>query len=345
MKITSDKRNDSLLITDKDFHLRTNGQFIHNLEVKETNDKIIINNHHFVCPQFLYSKKTEGFILSTNTRQEIKGRRVFTPHLQIKHSIWGFNDRYVKMLNAPEPTLPYRIINNYSRIELTKTGDLIIEPNKYDMLYSIPIEDSLELIKLWEEKYNDIISDLCRRNVFIPTLTGGCDTRILSHFWRKHNLKYYRLRSVKKDGKNNIEKGKIEIDIAEKVLKKLGKGLTRLEEPPEDYISICGTYTESTQYTELLNNKRFITDVVNRCDFEWYQVQPFIDDLYLQIKPSKLFQIRVLFMLLFCPDLLGIELISDSAQGIYSFKDFGQLITECKEIISKWNYSVPKIYI
>lgn len=319
--------------------------YVSDIEAEETDGGVIIRNSHLVMPQLFYMRDAGGsFILSTDHKHRSLmfppqgfARSVFRPVIDIKHSIWGVEGKYRKMLGAEEPELPYKVITSWSEVRLSRSGDIDVKPCDMSRLYSVPVEESYPLIREWEEKYMDKVADLCRRNAFIPTLTGGCDTRILTHFWRKHDLKYYRLRAVKKDGKNNVEKGLQEMMIAGKVLSRMGKDMERLEEPPRGMTTMCGTYTEATQYPELLNDRRFITDVVNRCDFEWSQLQPFTDDLYLMIRPEKLFQMRVLFMLLFCPDLTDIELVSDSREGIYTFnKKFRGIINECKELVWKW---------
>lgn len=331
----------SITITNKKFFAEEKGSFIHSIVFSQAENEIQIKNTHLVCPQFFFARTHDGsFILSTDHKHKEKGNRVFQPVIDIKHSMWGVNGTYTKMLSAQLPWLPYKVINNWSEIRLSRSGEIEVKPNDMSRLYSVPLEDSFSLIKEWADKYADIVADLCRRNEFIPTLTGGCDTRILTHFWRRHGLKYYRLRAVKKDGKNNVEKGRKEIEIAEKVISRLGKKLERLEEPPEGEISMCGTWTESTQRAELLNDRNFISDVVNRCNFEWYQYQPFADDLYLMIKPKKLFQMRVMFMLLFCPDLLDIEIVSEAGDGVYTFKEkFKDIAEECRRLIWKWKKS------
>lgn len=339
------KYNEKMCIGRAPFRMYRSEGFVSDIETEETDGGVVIRNRHLVMPQFFYKRDADGkFMLSTDRKHrdimfqpEGFARSVFRPVLDIKHSMWGVNGSYRKMLGAEEPELPYKVINNWSEIRLSRSGDIEARPNDMSRLYSVPIEDSYPLIREWEEKYMDTVADLCRRGAFIPTLTGGCDTRILTHFWRRHSLKYYRLRAVKKDGKNNVEKGLQEMMIAGKVLAEMGKDMERLEEPPRGMVSMCGTYTEATQYPELLNDRRFIADVVNKCDFEWPQLQPFTDDLYLMIRPEKLFQMRVVFMLLFCPDLLDIELVSDSREGVYTFNEkFSGIIGECRELVWKW---------
>lgn len=325
-----------ITINSSDFLIYNDGKDIFDIDIYRTDKAITIKNTHLVCPQFYFIKNKDGFVLSTDHKLKENGRNVFSPVLNIKHSMWGVAENFQKMLNSEKSELPYKIIDNWSEICISKNGELTVKENDLSKLYSVDIEDSYPLIKVWAEKYQDIVSDLCRQKKFIPTLTGGCDTRILTHFWRKFNLENYRLRAVKKDGKNNIEKGKIEISIAEKVIKRLGMNLERLEEPPVGTFSMCGTYTEATQKQILLNDRQFIRNVINRCCFEWYQVQPFVDDLYLMIKPHRIFEMRVLFMLLFCPDLLDIEIISEAGQGVYSFDYFKDVVDDMRRLIWKW---------
>lgn len=325
-----------ITINSSDFLICNDGKDIFDIDIYRTDRAITIKNTHLVCPQFYFIKNKDGFILSTEHKLKINGKKIFEPVLNIKHSMWGVEENFQKMLNSEKPELPYKIIDNWSEICISKNGELTVKENDLSKLYSVDIEDSYPLIKVWAEKYQDIVSDLCRQKKFIPTLTGGCDTRILTYFWRNFNLENYRLRAVKKDGKNNVEKGKTEISIAEKVIKKFGMNLGRLEEPPAGTFSMCGTYTEATQKQILLNDRQFVRNVINRCDFEWYQVQPFVDDLYLMIKPHRIFEMRVLFMLLFCPDLLDIEIISEAGQGIYSFDYFKDMVDDMRRLIWKW---------
>lgn len=339
------KYNEKICIGSGAFRVYRSEGYVSDIEAEETEDGVVIRNRHLVMPQLFYRRDADGnFILSTDHKHKneifpSKGfmRSVFRPFIDIKHSMWGVEGNYRKMLGAREPELPYKVISSWSEVRLSRSGDIEVRPNDMSRLYSVPVEDSYPLIREWEEKYMDTVADLCRRDAFIPTLTGGCDTRILTHFWRRHNLKYYRLRAVKKDGKNNVRKGLLEMMIAGKVLSRMGKDMERLEEPPRGMATMCGTWTESTQHAELLNDRSFITDVVNRCNFEWYQYQPFADDLYLMIRPEKLFQMRVLFMLLFCPDLLDIEIISEAGDGVYVFKEkFKDIIDECRGLVWKW---------
>ena len=325
-----------ITINSSDFLIYNDSKDIFDIDIYRNDKAITIKNTHLVCPQFYFIKNKDGFILSTDHKLKINGKKIFEPVLNIKHSMWGIDDKFTKMLNSEKPELPYKVMDNWAEICITKSGELTVKENDLSKLYSVDIEDSYPLIKVWAEKYQDIVSDLCRQKKFIPTLTGGCDTRILTYFWRKFNLEKYRLRAVKKDGKNNIEKGKIEISIAEKVIKKLGMNLERLEEPPAGIFSICGTYTEATQKQILLNDRQFVRNIINRCDFEWYQVQPFVDDLYLMIKPHRIFEMRALFMLLFCPDLLDIEIISEAGQGVYSFDYFKDVVDDMRRLIWKW---------
>lgn len=239
------------------------------LDISQDQQGLTIKNSHFVCPPF-FIKDTDGYtIISTNHKLKLNDEFVFSPDLNISHQMWSVNNKSIKMLNAPEKPfdLPYDMITNYSEIRILKGKNvkIIKKENDLSKVYSVPLEDSKDLIKQWSEKYLDIVSDLCKQDKFIPTLTGGCDTRILTYFWRKHNIKNYRLRAVKQDGKNNIKKGEIEIDIAQKILKKLGMNCERLEELPQGASTMSGRYTENNREPLTHNNVLFVKNIINKC--------------------------------------------------------------------------------
>lgn len=310
------------------------------LEFITTPNEITIKNKHFCCPQFLFKKDDENdFVLTTNCKDryvlDYDGRE----RIRLRHSEWEVKGKRVKTLDMDENIFdfPYQVINNYKEIKITRDGKLTVTPQDFSKLHSVPIEDSKELILEWKEKYSDLVADYCRQNKFIPTLTGGCDTRILTYFWRKHNLKQYRLRAIKQDGKENVEKGKKEIEISKEVLNKMGLNLERIEEAPAGITTINGAYTEQTQHIHLVNDKNFVKNVINKCNWEWAQIQPFLDDNYLMIKQAKKLELRCLFLLLFCPDLLDIRMISTAGEPIYTFDEkFKNVADKCKIIIERW---------
>ena len=122
-------------------------------------------------------------------------------------------------------------ITHWQTVIINKQGNVrTILPKK--KVYTIPLNSKrgVKYLLRWLKKYLLIAKRLIKENKFIPTLTGGLDTRILTWFWRDlyHGDKYY-LRAVKNDGKNNVAKGQVEIEFATQVLNKLGKQLTRIE--------------------------------------------------------------------------------------------------------------------
>lgn len=339
-----------MIITNKNFNLIfEENDLLHDFSYKNNCNEITLENENMVMPQFYFYKLGNNFIF-TNNLNKILDKYPGLPNIIKNHGFinianeknrdfQNFSKNHIvkRALYQDLDKLPYKVINNWKGIKIKKTGELKVRNFNFDKLYSVPIEDSYNLIKLWREKYLDLINDWCKKKKFMPILTGGCDTRILSYFWRNHKeLEFYYLRE-KKSGDQNALKGKREIELSKQILKSLNLNLRRTEARGKDIIVIDGQYTEPTQYYYLLNNKKFITDTINRCNGSIKRnILPFCDNYYLMIKPEKILQLRVLFMLLFCPDLLNIPLWSDSNYPEYNFSDFGNLIYECKELIKRW---------
>lgn len=329
--------------TSKNFNIYNSGNGIYDLDILQDELGVTIKNSHFVCPPF-FVKRLKGFtILTTNPNLKINNNLIFNPSINIKHKTWLIEDKSIDMLSATDTAfdLPYDIITNYSEIKILKNlnGKIIKKDNDLSKVYNVPLEESKDLIRQWAEKYLDLTSDLCKLGTFIPTITGGCDTRVLTYFWRKHNLDKYHLHAVKKSGNDTVENGKIEIGISQKVLNRLGMNCERLEEIPFGEITLNGVYTETNCKSALHNNVLFIKNVINRCiSTHSKHICPFVDDLYLMIKSNELYDLRVLFMLIFCPDLLDIELKSSSNKGIYTFNYFKDTIVKMEELLNKWNF-------
>lgn len=339
-----------MIITNRNFNLiYEENDLLHDFSYIKNGDEILLKNENIVMSQFYFYKLGNDFIF-TNNLKKILDKYPVLPSIVKNHGFinitskkdkdfqsFSKNNIVKRALYQDLGNLPYKIINNWKSIKIKNNGELKIKKFNFDKLYSIPIKDSYNLIKLWREKYLDLVNDWCKKEKFMPILTGGCDTRILSYFWRNHKeLEYYHLKE-KKSGDQNPLKGKREIEISQQVLKSLNLNLKRTETREKGMVVIDGQYTESTQYYYVLNNKKFVTDTINRCNESIKRnILPFCDNYYLMIKPEKILQLRVLFMLLFCPDLLNIPLWSDSNYPEYNFSNFGNLIDECKELIKKW---------
>lgn len=297
------------------------------LEFEETKNNYIISNEHYFSPQLYYKKTNRGFIFTN---------RCDLMDLKIGHNFWVINGEQYDTLNLNEEDLqlPFQTINNYSKIVLSKGGKLDICPTNFEGLFSIPIIDAKNLIIEWRDKYLNLVDSLCKKGKFIPTLTGGVDTRVLTYFWRNQkNFDSYYLKAIKNDGKNDVEKGQQEIEISKKILDRFGFDLKRTENKfGKD--TLTGKWTDVYRF-KFCNDKLFLKNVVNKCEHSYGEFYPFIDDIYLKIKTNV--NMRCLLLMLFCEDLLDIEILSKKKEGMVKFHDkYKDLIESCNRIISSW---------
>lgn len=323
-----------LTISSDNFYVKENHKNFYELGYIEEKDKITILNTHFCMPQFYFKKDKNGWILTTKNISNIK----------LSHEDWIIDGIAYRMLNCDQSKLKLncQIINNYSKIEIYKNGEIKITPFDFSKLYSVPIEKSIKNIQGWYSNIANIVDKFYEEGKFIPTLTGGCDTRILTYFWRDKDIKQYLCHGVKRDGTNNIENGAREIKIAKSIINKFGKNMERLEDLPSGCITFSGTWTDNVKFSWMLDDKRFIMDVVNRC-FSFNSICPFLDDNYLMIKSNTSQELRCLFLMIFCPDLLDFNFpfVSGSNKPTYrfyeKFNDELNIFNSCKDYLKKFS--------
>ena len=228
-------------------------------------------------------------------------------------------------------------ITNWKRVSIKQDGSIAVIKN--DVPFTVPLvsQEGVDVFLEWVEKYLRIVHSAIAEQNFIPDLTGGLDTRILSWFWRDEvdKLSYYHLCLVKPDGKDNVERGSAESEIAAKVLEKIGASLERVEKV-ENKVGFKGIFTENARHYASLNDPNFLYDFVglHMSDkgifYSMNSVCPFVDNLYLSLFHPAIYYMRTLLALLFCPDLLSIEL--------YGFSDKPSYFLE-----SKFSYLIPDI--
>ncbi len=219
----------------------------------------------------------------------------------------------------------------------------VTKKSKQPFLIPLTSRRGVKLLLAWLEKYLILARREIENHNFIPTLTGGLDTRTLTWFWRDlYSYPDYYLKAVKPDGKNSVNKGYAEIEIATQILNRLGKSLARKEKYNRPTFS--GLFTENGRgWKKSLNNSNFIYDYIayhfNYEDLYFGQnfICPFVDNLYLQLKHPEVHYMRTLLALLLCPDLLDIQLYGFSNEPPYQFNtEFADLIPRVEQFIQKY---------
>gem|GEM_PF-4858723 len=235
-------------------------------------------------------------------------------------------------------------VTRWSKVKIDCKGNLkVIPPKKQPFSIELTSRRGVRYLLKWLKKYLIIVKREIDKNNFIPTLTGGLDTRTLTWFWRDwYKGDEYYLIAVKPDRHVDVNRGKIEVEISNQVLTYLQKSLRRMEKLNKKTLS--GIFTESSCEKNKLNKIDFIYDYVsfhmaNR--EEHYSAKficPFVDNLYLQLHHPKLHYTRVLLALLLCQDLLNIHFSSLHCEPPYEFYEkFANLIPEVEKFIQKYH--------
>jgi hypothetical protein len=105
-----------------------------------------------------------------------------------------------------------------------------------------------------------LVDNLIDKNKFIPTITGGIDTRALIALWRdEYKGDTFFIKEVKNDGKNHVELGQQDLKCAVGVGEKLG--LTEHVDDRGGKKTLSGMFTDNINYSlaaTYLNNPDFI---------------------------------------------------------------------------------------
>lgn len=308
-----------------------------------------------IAPFAVFVFKKDTFFAISN-RLYILGDYIekFGYHLEFKTPIDVLNNSksdVVKVISCSN----VQHITNWKSIEISETGQIDIVENIRP--YQIPLEsqEGIEILLDWFIRYRVRARQEAANGRFVPTLTGGVDTRILSWFWRDlSGISTYYLKNIKPDEKFDISKGQAEIKIAEELLKVMGLSLNRVEKLLPNQITFSGILTEGSRDSDQVNNPRYIyeyiahhfstgaagNDFLRNLFLGTQEVCPFVDNGYLQLAhPGKDFM-RTLLVQLCCPGLLSKRFYSFSALPMYNYViKFSKLIDETKDFIDQYDLS------
>ena len=114
-------------------------------------------------------------------------------------------------------------IEGWKQIFLHQDGNFEVIKNDF-VPFQLDYKNHFEEFKNLLIKYKNIVNKYIDEKLFLPTITGGVDTRGLIWFYRNRisELDGYFLTSVKQDGRNHVEQGQLEMKLAEQVVKKIG---------------------------------------------------------------------------------------------------------------------------
>lgn len=313
-------------------------------------NQIVFYTTFLCCPCIYYLKHNNDFCFSFDMSQvqswaELKQIQLTevdlsyfkVENLNLKPSVRK-NYRYKEIL----------FIENWKAVTISQTGEIQVIP--YNLpLFSLALIDNQKLFEEWINKYQQAIICFNQQSRFIPTLTGGLDTRYLTSFYSNLSLKqpYYLLKSIKPDGKNQKQKGEKEIEIAEKIWEQFGYQLQRIEEITYPYVTLSGMFNENTRMYQDANNPDYIFKYIQHSysNERTYQIElmPYLDDIYLMFR-QEINVFRCLMCLLFAHNLLHIPFVGTTTE--FNKNPQGQLffcvqkyqipIYKAYQIINRW---------
>ena len=340
----------------KRFEGFTNVYSTNEYHIKKINEEIVFDTNYICCPCIYWVKKDTLWAFSfavenIETWCEENGI-ILEERTSFEEE---FGDVGCHFKNSIKRHYKYKGINyieGWKKVILHSDGTFEKEDYKLP-IFSLEIKDNYDLYKEWILKYKKIIKKINNDGEFIPTVTGGLDTRMFSCLYRDLSItsKKWYVRPVKQDGKNMVDKGLKEIEIANIIIDKIGLSYCKhIEElnsknSHNHYLSLSGMFIENTRFLKEPNNPDWIYKYVQHAygnnRKHCHLIMPYLDDMWLMFKQEHLLQ-RCLGMLLFAPDLLDVKLIGTGNQfdqnpeGYDFYEEYKEILPKAKEIMDYW---------
>lgn len=314
-------------------------------KIEKVEDKIIFTTNYVSCSRIAFSKYDNNFIFDLGNTAIKNFIETYFPEDTQKTVDEAPYCRFKQSVRKDYELNHVEFIENWSKVIINSDGSFIKEDYSVN-LYSVELKDAYDLIYELLLKYKKAAIELITDNAFVPTITGGLDTRCLSSLWRYENdlPRSFYVREVKNDGKNHVELGQADYECALLVTERLH---IKSHQPYifPNQISISGMYTEAARgmYGMSINNPDFVYKFIQHQIKSEFLLYPFADDLFLQIKHPDKNVCRVLLALILCPDLLDIPLIGTQKmfeQNDYKpynfYEYYKEYIPAAKEIMDYW---------
>lgn len=177
-------------------------------------------------------------------------------------------------------------------------GGLSVKKNSR-RLFTLPSSMAETNIRLWKAKWEKILS----KTDYIPSLSGGLDTRVLTCFWRNDS----RIKRIVNRRRKRFCKSDFDGQIADKILDRIGVKPELISETPGDAAELRGNMTEwfkEKYYWKKEDFIRLIIPFLNAgliCSER--TLLPFLDDYILNLSPDGLMDMLIKEC---CPDLMDI---------------------------------------
>ena len=316
-------------------------------------DNIIIFYTNFICcPCIYYLKQDNLFAFSFDPDLVVEWAKehniALTDNYENREKIYDNIRKHIK----PSITKHYKYNLNYiegwKSVVLNSSGDFIKEDYVFTP-FTKDIRYNKGLFFKWLDKYKSIIDNAINDGKFIPTITGGLDSRAFIGLYKDRikKLPGYFCSSVKQDGKNNVEQGKLELELAGNVVEYIGLKNKRIEDiNSTDYVTLSGFFNENANSYINPNDSDYIYKVIQHAYDNKHQfinkINIFLDDDYLQFKQEgELFRVLLLKYLtpelLFFPFISGTSLYNMFPQGATVYPLLSSQLMEVEKIFEQWN--------
>lgn len=227
-------------------------------------------------------------------------------------------------------------ITRWHKILVSPDGEFAIEAGANPYTIKLDSEEGVNTLLKWIAKYRRLVKKLPR---FVPTLTGGVDTRVLTAFWRNiYTGDSYYLKPVHPNT-TAVEAGEEEMEIAKEVVAKLGLSLTRTS--VLNCASINGLFTGVGMKEDTINDADYLTYIAHHYTKRPLQyglgLIPFIDNLFLSIRHPEAHFMRTMLLLLLANDLVDIPLRGYTNQPKYLLREkFSGVCGRAEAFINSW---------
>jgi len=308
---------------------------------EKVNGTIVFTTDFMACPRIAYCNLGVDFIFDLGRKDIQNFVWLYFPNDYLKEE--GENE-YSFLPKSVAEDYEYKhieFIENWSKVIIYPDGTF--EKTNYPLqVFSVDLKDAYDLLHNLFIKYKKLAKECIDNNDFIPTITGGMDTRSLSALWRdnyKDNLFF--VKEVKNDGKDNIELCLADYECAINVANRLG--ITEHTNYRGNKKTISGMYSINSFANKLLNDPDYICKFIQHSAGWSNELRPFADDLFLQIRHPEKKVMRALLMLLLAKDLSDLPLICSQwlfekyDYKPYSFYDYyDEEIQKAQEILDYW---------
>lgn len=287
---------------------------------KLENNQIIFEANYLACPCIYYVKQDNLFAFSFDPDSVVNFAKENNIELKDDYSnMYLINDNvrsHIKSSIKKRYKYNLNYIEGWKKVVLNCNGEFEIVKNDF-IPFTKDIKNNFNDFKNFLDKYKRYIDKLIDKDLFMPTLTGGLDTRYFTGLYRDrvNELPGYFCTSVKQDGKNNYNQGQLELRLAEQVAKKIGLKNERFEDLGK-YNTITGMFNENANEYKNPNDVEYVYKILQHGYDNTHQyinkLTPFLDDDYLQFKQDGE-MVRCLLSIYLADDLLLIPFISGTA--------------------------------